>query len=113
MELAYDRTFVPSWSFGGTSTNEEIRASVARPLSQRMSVQAGAAYSRNEPLQLTGDRLLLNSWWTGASIGYAAARWLSIEGFYSGDFQHTSARGQVNRTRVGIQIVTLKPVRIQ
>jgi hypothetical protein len=78
-----------------------------------MSVQAGVAYSRNEPLQLTGDRLLLHSWWTGASVGYAAARWLSIEGFYSGDFQHTSAQGQVNRTRVGIQIVTLKPVRIQ
>jgi hypothetical protein len=113
VELAFDRTFVPSWSFGGTSTNEEVRTSAFVPLTSRLSVEGGVAYSRNEPIESTGDTLRTNTWWTGGSIGYAAARWLRIEGFYGGNFQHSSARGEVDRTRIGIQLVTLKPVRIQ
>lgn len=114
LELAYDRSFVPSWSFGGTSTNQELRTSAFVPITPRLSVEGGVSYGRNEPLEsIGGGTLLLDSWWTGGSVGYAAARWLRIEGFYNGSFQHSSAQGQVNRTRVGIQLVTLKPVRIQ
>jgi hypothetical protein len=113
VDLGYERTFVPAWGFGGTTTNEELRASAHVPLTPRLFVEGGGAFRRNEPLISTGDRLFLHSWWTGATVGYSAARWLRVEGFYSGNFQRSSAAGEVDRVRVGIQVVTLKPVRLQ
>ena len=41
------------------------------------------------------------------------ARWLRTEGFISTMHQNSTARGNIDRTRVGIQFVTFKPVRIQ
>jgi len=113
VEVTYDRSFVPSWNFGGTSTNEELRTSAFFPITNRLSVNLGVSYSRNDPIISSGDLLGLNSWWTSSSVGYAAARWLRIEGFFNGSFQDSTARGEVNRRRIGIQIVTSKPVRIQ
>ena len=48
-----------------------------------------------------------------ATVGYAINRWLRVEGFYTGAHQTSSARGLIDRTRVGFQFVTSKPVRIQ
>jgi hypothetical protein len=114
LELNYQRSFVPSWTFAGTTTNEELRASIMVPFARgRGSVQGSGAYLHNQPLTSLGDRIVLDSWWTGASVGYALARWIRVEGFYSGSVQKSSAQGEIDRTRVGIQFVTLKPVRIQ
>jgi hypothetical protein len=114
LELSYQRTFVPSWTFAGTTTNEELRGSVYVPFMRgRMSVQASSAYRHNQPLASDRSAIVLDSWWSGATLGYGLARWLRVEGFYTGSFQSSSARGQVDRTRIGVQFVTLKPVRIQ
>jgi hypothetical protein len=114
LELAYEKSFVPSWSFGGTTTNEELRGTVSVPFaSGRGSLQGSTAFRHNEPLTSQGDRIVLDSWWTGGSVGFALARWIRVEAFYSGSFQNSSARGEINRTRIGVQFVTLKPVRIQ
>lgn len=113
-ELAYERTYVPSWTFGGTTTNEEARASLNVPFARgRGFVTGSLAFRHNEPLASTGDQIVLDSWWSGATVGYSLARWMRVEGYYSGSFQDSSARGEIDRTRVGIQFVTLKPVRIQ
>jgi predicted porin len=114
VELAYEKSFIPSWTFGGTTTNEEVRATLHVPFaSGRAFLQGTGAYRHNEPLTSSGDQIRLDSWWTGASVGYHFAPWIRVEGYYSGSFQASSARGEVDRTRVGIQFVTLKPVRIQ
>ncbi|MGE0444755.1 MAG: hypothetical protein AB7P99_05960 [Vicinamibacterales bacterium] len=114
VELAYDRSYIPSWSFGGTTTNEQIRGSVSVPLmSGRMSVAADIAFRHNEPLLSQPNPLVLDSWSTGGNISYAIARWIRVEGFYSASFQDSSARGEVDRTRVGVQFITFKPVRIE
>jgi hypothetical protein len=55
----------------------------------------------------------LDSYWTQVHAGYAVARWLRMEGFVAITQQYSSAQGDVQRTRVGIQFVTSKPVRIQ
>jgi hypothetical protein len=36
-----------------------------------------------------------------------------MEAFYNGAFQDSSARGHYDRSRIGVQFVTSKPVRIQ
>jgi hypothetical protein len=113
VDLNYERSFIPSWGFGGTTTNEEVRASVHVPITPRLFIEGGGAFRRNEPLITTGDGLFLHSWWTGGTVGYSATRWMRVEGFYSGNFQRSSAAGEVDRVRVGILVVTLKPVRIQ
>lgn len=113
VSLGYERSFIPSWGFGGTSTNEEVSASAHVPITPRLYIEGGGAFRRNEPLVSTGDGLFLQSWWTGGRVGYSATRWLRVEGFYSGNFQRSSAAGEVDRVRVGFQVVTLKPVRIQ
>jgi hypothetical protein len=113
VELGYERSFIPAWGFGGTTTNEELRASAHYPITPRLFIEGGGAFRRNEPLITTGDGLFLHSWWTGATVGYSATRWMRLEGFYSGNFQRSSAAGEVDRVRVGVQVVTLKPVRIQ
>jgi hypothetical protein len=114
LELAYDRSYIPSWSFGGTTTNEQVRGSVYVPLmSGRLSVAADLAYRHNEPLLSQPNPLVLDSWSIGGNLGYAVARWMRVEGFYSASFQNSSARGEVDRTRIGVQFITFKPVRIE
>jgi hypothetical protein len=114
LELAYDRSYIPSWSFGGTTSNEQVRGSVYVPLmSGRLSVAADLAYRHNEPLLSQPNPLVLDSWSIGGNLGYALARWIRVEGFYSASFQNSSARGEVDRTRIGVQFITFKPVRIE
>ena len=114
LEIAYDRSYIPSWSFGGTTTNEQVRGSVYVPMmSGRLSLAADLAYRHNEPLLSQPNPLVLDSWSIGGNVGYAVARWLRVEGFYSASFQDSSARGEVDRTRIGVQFITFKPVRIE
>ena len=113
-DFSYDRTYVPSWSFGGTSANQQVRSSVFVPfMSGRMSASGHIGFSHNEPLISAQESLALDTWSTGWSVGYGIARWMRVEAFYNANFQESSARGKVTRERVGVQFVTLKPVRIQ
>ena len=47
-------------------------------------------------------------------VGWEPQRWVRIEGFYARAQQSTlRPGGDVNRNRVGVQIVTSKPMRMQ
>jgi hypothetical protein len=49
-----------------------------------------------------------------ATVGYSVQRWLRLEGFYNGAFQHTTVEGgRIDRNRIGVQAVTGYPVRLR
>jgi hypothetical protein len=111
---SFERSFLPSFGFAGTTVNEVLNASVRVPLlGGRMFWTGGLAYRRSEPLAIRTDVLELDSWWSQTAFGFTVFRWLRMEAFYNGSHQTSSARGRVDRTRVGVQFVTFKPVRIQ
>ena len=115
LTVSYNKSFVPSFSFGGLTGNQEITAGVRAPLTRggRLEFNGSVAYSKAEPVIALGVGYGLDSWWTNWSLGYLVSPWLRTEGFVSTMHQTSTIRGNVDRTRVGIQFVTFKPVRIQ
>lgn len=110
----YDRSYVPAFGFGGLVSSEGWSADVSVPLMRnRMFANVGYAQHDTDPLGLGVTSISLDSRRTNVVLGYAATRWLRVEGFFTGRHQTSSARGQVDRNRIGIQFVTLKPMRIE
>lgn len=110
----YDRSYVPAFGFGGLVSSEGWSADVNVPLMRnRMFASAGVASHHTDPLGFGVTSISLDSTRTNVVVGYAVARWLRVEGFFTGRHQTSSARGQVDRNRIGIQFVTLKPMRIE
>ena len=62
----------------------------------------------------TIEQLPLRSFRTHTLLGWEPQPWVRLEGFYSRVQQRSlRAGGQLSRNRIGFQIVTSKPVRIQ
>jgi hypothetical protein len=112
---SYERAFMPSFGFGGLTAFRTLRAGVTVPLAPggRVVASGGFSYRRTDPVVLRDVLVELDSYWTYASVGYFVARWLRMEGFLGMNQQFSSAQGNVQRTRVGVQFVTSKPLRIQ
>jgi hypothetical protein len=114
LSARYEHAFVPSIGFGGLSADQRFSSSVKVPLAKgRWVVGGNVGYGQIEPVDLLGIDYTLNSLWTQGTVGYQVSRWLRAEGFYNRSHQTSTARGLVDRTRVGIEFVTAKPVRIQ
>lgn len=111
----YSRSFVPSFSFGGLTGNQEFAVGATLPLTRggRLQLSGNVAYTKTEPVEELGVGFGLDSLWTNVSLGYMVAPWLRTEGFLATMHQTSTARGNIDRTRIGIQFVTFKPVRIQ
>ena len=109
----YERSFVPSFGFGGSHESQELRGFVHMPIpSNRAYVQASAAWRRSVPWVATD--LELDTIQTRSTIGYALARWLRVEGSHTFSRQDSTVTGgEVNRHRFGVQVVVSQPVRIQ
>jgi hypothetical protein len=111
--LSAMRSFVPSYGFGGSFRNQQVLGSVRVPFARnRAYSETSIAWRRSEPAVELG--LALTGYWVQTKIGYAFERWLRIEGFYSGAFQDTPvAGGRVDRNRIGVQVVTARPMRLR
>lgn len=111
----YEKAFIPTFSFGGLTGNQFASLSAATPLTRggRLMLNGTAAYSKTEPLDAIGFTIRLNTYWVSGGVGYQVSRWLRADSFVSTNFQRSSARGDINRTRIGVQFTTSKPVRIQ
>jgi hypothetical protein len=110
--VGYRKSFLPSVGFGGTFQNQEFHAGLFAPLARRVDLSASMAVVENDALRTS--ELGLRSTWARSSISYAATRYLRIEGFYIAVFQNTQrAGGQINRSRVGVQVVTSTRTRIR
>jgi hypothetical protein len=112
LDVSYNRSFVPSFGFGGTMQNEDLTAQVRATPSRRTYVQSSFSWRQNDPLTI--GELSLRSYWLQVSGGYVIQPWARIEGFY-GALSHTIDRpgGMVDRRRLGFQIVTAQSMRIR
>jgi len=114
LSARYERAFLPSIGFGGLSADQRLSGGAHVPFAKGRWIAGGnIAYGQIEPVDLLGIDYTLNSLWTQGTVGYQVSRWLRAEGFYNRTHQTSTARGLVDRTRVGIEFVTAKPVRIQ
>lgn len=110
---SFERTFVPSFGFGGSSQSQEVRTFLRMPLNKnRMYVQGSAAWRRSDPFVTT--EFPLDTVWLRSALGYWVARWLRAETFYAFTRQDSRvAGGQINRHRAGVQVVVSQPMRIR
>jgi hypothetical protein len=115
VDVSYDRSFLPSFGFGGMSATESFHTGVRVPFGGgRMFAASGYTWRRTEPTLPTEEfALSLNSHWWNTTFGFQVARWLRTEAFFALTRQTSNAQGNVERSRVGIQFVTSKPMRIQ
>jgi hypothetical protein len=112
IDVGYSRSFVPSYGAGGTLSNDELTSALHLPIGRRMYAEGSFSWRKNEPL-VAGNEAL-TSVWIGGIFGYAVRPWMRVEGFYSGTQQSIDRPGgQLDRNRIGIQVVTAKPVRIR
>jgi hypothetical protein len=110
---AFERMFVPSFGFGGSSQSEQLRGYIRMPLNRnRMYVQGSGAWRRTDPF-LAGE-LPLDTTALRGTLGYSVTRHLRVEVFDAFTRQDSRiAGGRVNRQRIGVQIVISQPMRIQ
>lgn len=112
IDVIYSRSFVPSYGFGGTMQNEEASARFRLPLSRRAYSTSALSWRRNDPL--TARELPLRSYWLEGTLGYAITPWVHLELFYGGTRQTIDRPGgTLDRNRIGFQLTTAKPVRVQ
>lgn len=111
--VAFERSFAPSFGFGGSSSAQEVRGYVYMPFrSNRFYVNGSAMWRRTNPLQL--EELALDSFDVDATAGYGLSRWLRLEAFHRFSRQDSQITGgEINRHRVGLQVVISQPMRIQ
>ena len=132
--VGYRRAFLPSYGFGGTFENQEFSAGFLSTLTRRLDWSGTLSYRVNDPL-LRSDRaqgildgpvlldgslpivqtdLSLESLWLRSSISFLATRWMRVEAFYAGVLQDSQrAGGKVNRSRLGVQVVTSTRLRVR
>jgi hypothetical protein len=111
----YEHTYTPSFAFGGTVRSLELAVGLRTPLfhSRRFYTDQSAEFRDDQPLTNLADQLPLRSFRSNSVFGWMPQPYVRIEAFYSRT-QQSSLRvgGLVYRNRVGVQIVTFKPVRI-
>jgi hypothetical protein len=112
IDVSLYRSFVPSWSFGGTSQNEEATIRARVPLSRRIYTQALVSWRKDDPLiEVTPP---LKSFWVQATVGYTARSWVRIEGYYFGTQQTVVAPDKLlTHNQIGVQVIASKPVRLR
>jgi hypothetical protein len=77
-----------------------------------MYVQASGAWRRSDPFLET--ELELDTFLLRTTFGYSAARWLRFEAFHAYTRQDSKITGgEIDRQRVGAQVVISQPVRIR
>jgi hypothetical protein len=112
VELVLYRSYVPSWSFGGTTQNEEATVRLRVPLSRRIYTQSLVSFRQDDPL--VEVRPPLRSIWISGTVGYTARPWMRIEGYYLGTRQTVIAPDELlAHNQIGFQIIASKPVRLR
>lgn len=110
---SYERSYVPSFAFGGTNQSQETRGYVTMPLSRnRLYLEESAAWRRTDPL--LAQEIPLDSLWIHTTVGYALVRYFRVEAYHAYSRQDTRLfAGQINRNIIGVQFVVARPVRIE
>ena len=109
----YQRSYVPSFTFGGIQRSHVLRGYIDMPFSRnRFYVQESAAWRRTDPLAV--DEVALASSWVRSTLGYAIRRWVRLEAHHTFSTQNNRlAGGKVTRHVAGLQLVISEPMRIR
>ena len=110
---SFERSFVPSFGFGGSNESQQLRGFVRIPFQHnRFYVDGSAAWRRSTPF--VANELVLDTYWVRSTVGYALTRWLRLESFYAFTRQDSQVTGgEINRHRAGAQVVISQPMRIR
>jgi hypothetical protein len=112
----YIQSYIPAFGFGGIIRNEEATVGLRMQLfhSRRFYTDDSVTYRYDTPVVATDLQLPLRSVRGFAIFGWEADRHVRFEVFYA-RVDQTSLRpgGELYRNRVGFQIVTSMPMRIQ
>jgi hypothetical protein len=109
----FERSFLPSFGFGGSNQSMQARGFIHMPLNRnRVYVLGSGSWRRTEPF--VAGELELDTFAIRSTLGYSATRWLRVEGFYAFSRQDSQVTGgEINRHRVGTQMVISQPMRIR
>ena len=78
----------------------------------RLYVNASGTWRRTDPL--LREELALDTFIIDTTAGYGMTRWARLEAFHRFSRQDSqSTGGEINRHRVGVQVVISQPMRIQ
>lgn len=112
--VSFERSNAPSFGFGGSNDNRELRGFFHMPFSRnRFYVRADGGWRRSDPAFGDVD-LRLDTFLTNATFGYSATRWFRAEAYHAWSLQDSIVTGgEVARHRVGAQFVISQPMRIQ
>ena len=115
--VGYLRSYIPSFGFGGAIQSQELGVGYRTPLFHRRGfyLDNSVVFRDSDPLTNTvGQQLPLRSLRTHSVFGWQPQPWLQVEGFYSRVQQNSRTfASQLYRNRIGFQIVTSKPLRMQ
>jgi hypothetical protein len=110
---SFERMFVPSFGFGGSSNSIAFHSWIVTPFN-RGRIFANGSFSWRRSTPLAAESLQADTVWLRSSIGYAATRWARLEGLYTYTLQDSVVTGgEVARHRLGAQVVISQPVRIR
>jgi hypothetical protein len=112
VDVIFYRSYVPSWSFGGTTQNQEATVRLRVPLARRLYAQSLVSWRNDEPLvEITPP---LKSLWIQGTVGYTARPWVRIEGYYLGTRQTVvTPDAFLHHNEIGFQVIASKPVRLR
>jgi hypothetical protein len=112
----YQRLLLPSFGFGGAIVSQELIAAYHTPLfnSRYFYTDHSVSFRDSHPVVAAPDHLPLRSLRTNSVFGWAPRPWVQLEAFYARALQSTLIPGgRINRNRLGVQIVTSAPMRVQ
>ena len=113
--VGYMQGILPSFGLGGTKNTREVSVGYFTPLfrSRRFYTDNSAVFRDNQPVVLAVDPLELRSLRAYTTFGWMPQRWVRVEAFYTHLTQSSLvAGGRLDRNRIGFQITTSKPMRI-
>ena len=115
--VGYQRMFMPAFGYGVAVQMQEIAASYYTPLlrSRHLYTTHSFTLRDNDPLGEAAAGLhWLRTMRFNSRIGWAPQPWVRVEGFYSRAQQlNFLVGGDISRNRLGVQIITSRPVRMQ
>lgn len=109
----FQRSLVPAFGFGGSTSTQEVGGYIRMPLvTSRAYVQGALSWRRSDPFLETDLRL--DTIWSRTTVGYTLARWIRVEGFHAYTRQDSIVvGGEIDRHRFGFQTVIAQPMRIR
>jgi len=112
VELLLSQSYVPSWTFSGTTQNDEVTLRLRVPLARRLYTQSLVSWRNDKAF--VENTPGLKSLWIQATVGYTARPWARIEGFYLSTQQSfVTNDALLHHNQIGFQVIAAKPVRLR